>query len=128
IDFLAGIIRIYRADWQGAIDMFNLVLRNERPPTALKIDSTLFIIRAKSELGLDASEQIKTLDGFGPLSQRAVRYVTMYYPAQCHAKGGPRAQFCATQGQTFIEKLLREDVSLFAEGDPWLMQVARALQ
>jgi hypothetical protein len=128
IDFLAGIIRVYREDWQGAIDMFELVLRDQRPPTALKIDSLLLIIRAKAELGLDADEQIKALEGFGPLSQRSVRYVTMYYLAQCHSKSRPRGAACPHDAQAFFETLIRTYANLFAEGDSWLVQVARALQ
>ena len=44
--FVGGIIRIFRSDWEGAIELLSQVVYNSNTPTALQINSNLLMARA----------------------------------------------------------------------------------
>lgn len=122
IDFAAGIMRIYRTDWQGAIDLFGNVLKNETTPTNIRIDSTLYVIRAKSELGQSADDQVKQALALGPASRRVVQYVAMYYLARCYGTSPKRAA-CQQSDMDFLAGFAERYDALFGQNDRWLAQL-----
>src|SRR5262249_30886666 len=78
IDFAAGIMRVYRTDWQGAIDVFKKVLGGGSAPTSIRIDSLLYVIRAKSELAQEADDETRAALALAPASRRAAQYAAMH--------------------------------------------------
>jgi hypothetical protein len=120
VDFLGGIMRIYRTDWEGAIDLFGNVLKNRNARTALRIDTFLYVIRAKSEIGTPADAEIAEVLRLAPASKEAVQYVAMHYLARCVARSGPA---CKPADQDFLAGLPEKYGRLFGDGDPWLAQI-----
>jgi hypothetical protein len=122
IDFTAGIMRIYRTDWQGAIDLFASVLKNENATTNIRIDSLLYVIRAKSELGQAADDEAKQALALGPASRRVVQYVAMYYLARCYP-APPKRPNCRQGDTDFLIGFAARNDALFGPDDRWLAQL-----
>ena len=122
IDFAAGIMRIYRTDWQGAIDLFANVLKNESAPTNIRIDSLLYVIRAKSELGQSADDEVKQALALGPASRRVAQYVAMYYLARCY-RAASRLAACRPGDRDFLIRFAERYDALFSQDDRWLAQL-----
>jgi hypothetical protein len=120
VDFLGGIMRIYRTDWEGAITLFGNVLRNRNAPTTLRIDTYLYIIRAKSEIGESADAEIAEVLKLAPASKEAVQYVAMHYLARCVVRDAPA---CKPADREFLDRLPEKYARLFRDGDPWLAQI-----
>ena len=120
IDFLGGIMRMYRTDWEGAIELFGNVLKNKSTPTALRIDSYLYIIRARSEIRQPADTEVNEVLALAPASRRAVQYVAMYHLARCPALTSPG---CRAFDREFIARLPDKYGPLFEPDDQWLMQI-----
>jgi hypothetical protein len=129
VDFIGGIIRIFRADWTGAIEQFRMVLENPATPTALRIDSYLYVIRAKSELRQDADEEIGAAAKLTLASRRFVQYAAMHYLDRCY--GGPagaaRAARCDADTRQHLRDLLSEAQELFESDDLWLTQALQVI-
>jgi hypothetical protein len=125
IDFVSGLIRTYAADWEGAADAFSRAASNTSAPTSIKLDSLLFIVRAKTELGLSASADIAAIRNLAPPSRRAVQYIAMHLLARCFA---PPSR-CSKEEQKELTALLERTRALFLDGDEWFTQayeIARA--
>jgi hypothetical protein len=122
IDFAAGIMRVYRTDWQGAIELFGNVLKNESAPTNIRIDSLLYVIRAKSELGQAADDEVKQALALAPASRRVVQYAAMYYLARCY-RPPVKPAACRPGDKDFLTGFAERYDALFAQDDPWLAQL-----
>jgi hypothetical protein len=120
VDFLGGIMRIYRTDWEGAIELFGNVLKSKSAPTALRIDSYLYIIRAKSEIRQPADTEVNEVLALAPASRQAAQYVGMYYLARCPSLTG---RGCRPVDRQFISRLPEKYGPLFEPDDRWLMQI-----
>jgi hypothetical protein len=123
VDFVGGIMRIYRTDWEGAIELFGNVIRNKETPTALRIDSYLYVIRAKSEIGQPADAEISAVLKLAPASKEAVQYAAMHYLARCVAA---TSSTCNPADREFLARLPERYGPLFDDDDAWLAQI-RAL-
>jgi len=124
IDFVAGIMRIYRQDWQGAIDLLTKVVRNQQAPTGLRLDSFLYLIRAKSELRLAADEEAREALALAPASRRAIQYVAMHYLGRGCLRTGAG---CPPDATEFLANLPGKYGPLFADGDRWLVSLREAI-
>ncbi len=124
VDFVGGIIRIFRGDWDGAISLFSEVIGNPQAPTALKIDAGLYTIRARSELGQDADADIAHVKSLGPPSQSSVQYVAMHIISRCY-QGAPSAKepLCPADKIRELKELLSKTRPLFADDDDWFSAV-----
>ncbi len=76
-DFVAGVLRIYRADWEGAMAMFARVLENENAPTDIRVDAALYRARAAAALGLDPRTDAAVAAKLGARSRQVAIYTTM---------------------------------------------------
>jgi len=123
VDFIGAIMRIYRTDWEGAIALFGNVIANRETPTALRIDSYLYLIRAKSEIGAPADGEIGAVLKLAPASKEAVQYAAMHYVSRCLAA---KTAACKDGDREFLARLAERYGSLFDDDDPWLAQI-RAL-
>jgi hypothetical protein len=120
VDFIGGIMRVYRTDWEGAIALFGNVVANKQAPAALRIDSYLYIIRARTEIGQPADAEISDVLKLAPASKEAVQYVAMHYLARCVARAGSR---CDPADRQFLAALPKRYGRLFDDDDPWLAQI-----
>lgn len=128
VDFIGGIVRIYRSDWQGAIDLFANVVDNPDAPISLKIDSWLYIIRSKSELGLVADGEIDAVMTRAVPSRAVIQYAAMHMIHRCFGEpeAGRERAGCDEKNLLFLADLLHRK-GVFAANDPWLASAQRLL-
>ena len=125
VDFVAGIIRIFRGDWNGARESFEKVVANASIPASVRADSLLYIIRARSELQQVAEAEIEAVLKLAPASRRAVQYAVMHRLIACNTKDLQQAD-CTKRERASVELLTRTH-ALFPPEDPWLKTVASIL-
>jgi hypothetical protein len=126
VDFISGILRIYRADWAGAIGEFRRVIDNPAAPTSLLVDSYLYLIRAKSELGQNADADIDAVTKLTLPSRRVVQYAAMHYIGRCHG-GGTGVGQCNDATRQRLVELVDKSRALFPSDDRWLGLVLKLL-
>jgi hypothetical protein len=128
-DFCGAVIRMYRKDWSGAIDLFRRVVTNPRAPVNVKISSYLMMACAafhsgrrdgSKETGLEFVEAAWKLN---PYLQETVRYKCMALLAgRMHAPG--------SAGSAALDKLsatVKTNEYLFPHDDRWLGKVKSVL-
>ena len=131
VDFVGGIMRIFRGDWEGASELLTAVAKDQRTPTTLQIDSYLLVIRAKAELGTDPAEEIAAVEKLGPRSQAVAQYVGMYYVDLCYGKSRIRRpqsaqrRTCRADDKITLANLIARSRPSFHQDDPWFATVAK---
>ncbi len=123
VDFVGAIVRIYRGDWQGSIQLFNRVIENKNAPVNLVIDSHLYIIRAKSELNLPADKEMDSVLAITFPSRSVVQYLAMNLIQRCFALPGQRSGRCSEDDKTRLSELVLKNRALFQKQDPWFERV-----
>ncbi len=130
VNFCGGVIRVFRRDWQGAIILFNKVINNEHTPTAVRIASFLYMAIAAENLrdrarSLSFIEQAYRLN---PYLKVTTQYLLMSHLANL-AQLYPH-QMRTLQARRSIDiarEILSKNSVLFAEQDPWILQVEKLL-
>lgn len=120
VDFVGGIIRIYRADWAGARALFDRVLDNPAVPTEVRIDAALYNARAAVNLARDPRADIRKAAAYGARTKRLVVYGTMadLWADVMERRGSdPRS----------TRQSLKSHEAYFPAQDPWLGEAYRAL-
>lgn len=123
IDFVAGVIRIYRADWRGAIDLLSAVAGNKNAPTSIKADALMYILHAKSEIGQDASTEVDQLRRLAPASQLAFQYIVMHGLSRCTTQ----PQECTDAYIARLQALLDRGRPLFPLDDGWYQTASQTV-
>lgn len=77
IDFVGGVIRLFRGDWQGANKLFEKVIRKTNTPPSLRVDTLLLQARTLYELGKDGSNKLGEAVSLSPYSATVVEYQLM---------------------------------------------------
>ena len=126
VDFVSAMVRIYRADWDGARALFARVVESPAAPAALRLDAALLSARAGLLAGkpptamLDEMESAATLS---PHARRAALYEAMARIAAEESQHRcPRAE--RLDG---LERWLDGRAGVFAADDRWLQQWRQAL-
>jgi hypothetical protein len=116
VDFVGGLMRIFRADWDGALELLSRVASNPKTPTELRIDSYLLMARANYQLGHDHQPYLLEAEKFDRFSQRIVRYRVMGMLAGLKTSdlGGLVDKAAATK------EYLEAHAHLFSADDGWL--------
>jgi hypothetical protein len=130
VNFCSGIIRILRKDWPGAVSIFQDVLKNSGAPTAIKIDSYLYMAIAYDKMHDETKSFAMVAEAYNlnPYSKTTTKYLSMIYLAKL-----ARALPYGTQGAEAkkiiqsTQELLSNNKILFAENDVWIMQVEQIL-
>ena len=124
VDFIGGVIRVYRADWHGAIDLMNRVINNPQTPNALKVDALLYKGRSQLETGKNSEQTFKHAYKLNPYNRRTIKYWMMsrisklsYHKKMGSQNHGYRSIFKQTN------LLLKENHYLFSKNDPWIDNV-----
>ena len=128
VDFVSGLVRIYRADWGGAIDMMGKVVANRNAPTKLQADANLYIAMAAAQKqGMDIDTMQGALGAAEELMPES-RSVTMYkiMADLAMALKAPPAQRAELLGAA--DTLLTERAWIFGDSDNWLRNARQAIQ
>jgi len=129
VDFVAGVVRTFRGDWEGAVSSMRRVVENPSTRTPLKADAYLYGGRALEQMGQTGRSMIEKAYRLNPFSQTAVRYLVMSDLSALERLG----EAPGTEGEksTIIERLSQIVVGnqyLFPQGDPWLQTVSALLE
>lgn len=126
VSFCGGLIRLFREDWQGALDMFTEVVSNESSPTAIKIDAYLYMAIAASKLKKDDDSFVFLTLAYrlNPYYKMTTKYLCMSYLSQI--ANHPRAEGVQSNIAS-LRQLLNQNRALFANNDPWIAQVQKVI-
>lgn len=116
IDFVGGVTRIFRADWEGALQLLARVAASAHAPTAVRIDSNLLMARAAYQLGRAFEPYLLEAEKLDRFSQRVVRYRVMGMLAGL--QGAEAAQLADKAAA--IRSYLEARAHLFSADDEWL--------
>jgi hypothetical protein len=128
VDFVGGIIRVFRGDWEGAEALMHDVTSNPHAPNDLKTDALLYQGFATARQGHSPAALFARARELSPNARRVVVYAVMGQLAdyrQALASGADGAK-----RETFLASI-RHDLdgsrALFLDEDPWLVQTRNGL-
>jgi hypothetical protein len=122
VDFTGGIIRMFRADWDGAARLFQNVIANPATPTTLQLDAHLYRGAALERAGLDGTADFQRARELNPYERTMVSYLLMSRVAALSrmAASDPARSAVIADGR----RLVAANQYLFPGDDPWLKRVA----
>jgi hypothetical protein len=128
VDFVGGLIRIFRSDWVGAAALMSRVVDNPSTPTTLKIDALLYKAYAKAQRGMNGGEELREAYRLNPYSQATITYWIMQRLARLiHSKKSGAAEDLILSQIRDIRQLINTHKYLFFAGHPWLTKLQTAL-
>ena len=123
VDFVGGLMRIFRADWEGALELLSRVTTNPQTPTALRIDANLLAARATYQLGGNFEPYLLEAEKYDRFSQRIIRYRVMGMLAELNnSDAGPLVERAAA-----AREYLDARAHLFPADDEWLVACRQLL-
>jgi hypothetical protein len=123
VDFAGGLIRLFRRDYSGAIDMLKDVSSDSRS-MMLRVDSLLLQALAIAKMGKDPSGLINAALEINPYLQVSIRFKIINLLAKIK-------QSSASLKQGFLEDVLKQIAEysyLFSPEDHWLDTSKRIAQ
>ena len=126
VDFVGGVIRILRSDWDGAAVLLRQVLGNGQAPTGLKLDAHLLLAVALERGGGDGSEELRRAYALNPYDRPTVSYVIM--GRLLAVARAPRASPQRGRLAAEARELLASHRYIFPDDDPWVRRVAAFLR
>lgn len=129
VDFVGGLVRVFRGDWKGGADSFLRVIRNEHSPTSLRIDAHLYRAMAFAQLGRSGQNEISQALALNPYLARTVTYAVMERLAlvsrmiRMHAS---RSDIDRKIEE--VRHLVQDHRRLFLKDDPWINNVLAGLR
>jgi hypothetical protein len=121
-DFVSALVRIYRADWDGAAEYLGRVIDNPASPATLRTDAYLLRAMAHARSGRHVAEIAADLDAASRISPFARRVAI--YRAMGAIQGALKRPPCEQRGTVEnIAKWLAAMPNVFAADDPWLPQL-----
>jgi hypothetical protein len=124
VDFTAGLIRIFRHDWPGAIDMFTRVVNNSHTPTSVRVDAYLYLSLAADMVDQGSYQWAKKAYEANPYSKSVVQYLCMsrvsdFNRLDARDQRGERG----LQLLRSLNEIAIGSSALFPPKDPWLKSV-----
>ena len=77
VEFTGGLLRLFRADWNGASELFRNVLNRDSTPTTIKIDSLLYLGLSEEKQQRSGRREFEQAYALNPLSRSTVSYMIM---------------------------------------------------
>jgi hypothetical protein len=127
VDFVAGVLRVFRGDWGGAQPMFSAVIDNTHTPTSIKIDSYLYLAICRMATGLDPRGPLDKARELNPYSSRIAEYIILDDLGRLMSlrrNGAPKPEQSAVLAQ--VDQDLSDAQVLFDETDPFPRSVREA--
>ena len=122
VDFVGGIIRIFRGDWQGASSSMNRVISNHNIRTPLKIDALLYFGMALERSGKSGLAVMQEAYQLNPYSKTVIQYLLMSQLSELLRLS--ESSDINNKKRTIlinrIKNLISENAYFFPEDDPWL--------
>ncbi|MGO8499868.1 hypothetical protein AB9F35_00075 [Rhizobium leguminosarum] len=131
VDFVAGLIRIYRGDWQNAISSLEPLAKNSKLPMEIQIDALLHVMHAKAMLKRPTEGEIDLALSLDRYSSTVVKSVVMGALSKCASEvrqGALMIRACEREQLSDIEGLMTRYGSVFSDDDPWAQSVRNALK
>jgi hypothetical protein len=126
VDFVSGLVRIYRADWHGARELLARVSDSPVAPTALRLDAALLSARAGLLAGLPAEQMVAEMDRAAALSPNARR--SAVYQTMIRLSAAGRREGCVdAASRAEIAAVIDQRRRLFVADDEWLAKVEQVL-
>ena len=128
VNFIGGLIRIYRADWHGAKDLMDKVITNKSTPVALKIDALLYKGRCLEEIGESGESAFKLAYRLNQYNHYTIRFWMMSRLSKLIRIRQENVKSLSFKENLKKTKLLvAENEFLFSQNDPWLIEVVKIL-
>lgn len=128
VDFVGGVIRVLRSDWDGANQLFDKVVRNAQAPTALKTDALLYQVLAKTKAGHNPENALQLAHQLAPFYRATTVYSVMVkLEALSKVAKRPRPNKAMDDLIVQIEAELAGKKQLFLRDDAWLLAVLELL-
>jgi len=129
VDFVGGIIRVFRADWAGAESLMSSVIENERAPNEIKTDAYLYRGFAAAQQNRPSEVDFLEARKLSPYARRCIVYAVMgklseYRLAQLGGTNGGKHKGDLLRD---ARRLLDEHLYLFEPDDEWVAEVSREL-
>ena len=125
IDFSGGIIRLFREDWSGAIDLLENVIKNPATSSAIKIDSYLYLTIAKLKLNKNPIDEINKAYLLNEYSKNTIKYMIMnkliYMEKSTNHNEKKRTVF-------ELLEIISSKETLFSKKNLWLKEIKHTLQ
>lgn len=121
VDFTGAVIRIFRADWQGAEELLSRVLANPRLSTDLGIHSHLLRAMARERMGKSGRTDTEQALARNPYDRSAAMFHSMVILSELekHRTKPQRTEELRRE----LANFLTEKRFLFGAEDPWFDQV-----
>lgn len=130
VHFCAGIIRILRKDWDGALEMFSKVINESNAPTSVKTDAYLYMAIAadKKDDRLTSLSFIEEAYRLNPYLQTTTKYYCMNHLAYLSRLNSQQLRSeDAKKSISAVRDILSKNKILFAENDKWIKSVEQFL-
>ncbi len=127
VDFVGGVVRALRQDWQGAEQLFSRVVANGRAPTAIKIDAHLYtaVARERSGRAEAAEDALWAAHALNPFDKTVASFRLIGQIVAMTRAGAPDA--ARANAARTARDLVASTQSLFPPGDAWLKRVTELL-
>ena len=127
VDFVGGVVRALRQDWQGAEQLFSRVVANGRAPTAIKIDAHLYtaVARERSGRAEAAEDALRAAHALNPFDKTVASFRLIGQIVAMTRAGAPDA--ARANAARTARDLVASTQSLFPPGDAWLKRVTEFL-
>lgn len=126
VDFVGGLVRIYRGDWRGAATLMKRVIANPNTHTRLRIDAYMLLGMADARGGGDGRWAVEAAIELNPYDKSAVRYLLMTNIERL-ARLADREDGVNDAKRSRVAQSIRDAARRHADvlspDDPWLMQV-----
>jgi hypothetical protein len=124
VDFTGGLLRIFRADWNGAGDLLRKVLQEQSTPSSIRIDALLYLGLTAEKQKRSGRKEIEQAYAMNPLSQASAAYLIMSaFSDYLRAQPADRSAAASRIGS-----LLGQNRFLFGETSDWFKAATTAYQ
>jgi len=129
VDFVGGIVRVFRGDWQGAEELMNRVAGNTEAPNELRTDAYLYAGLAQYKQGKQSGDSFAAARALSPNARRCIVYSTMGELAEFARLRDSRANRLERQiPLTRAKRFLSDNRPLFPASDSWVEDVSRGIE
>jgi hypothetical protein len=120
VDFVGGVVRVFRQDWDGAAKLLQRVVDNANAPTSIRIESYLYLAFAADQSGHDSLQWIRKAYDLNPYSKKTLQYLCMSHLAVYTRMPSPiRAGGGGAQRLEALANIININRALYSRDDPW---------
>jgi len=129
VDFVAGVIRIFRGDWQGAVASMRRVIENPSTKTPLKIDAYLYWGMALERQGKPGISIIQRAYDLNPYALTTIQYMIMSkLSALIKLANLPDLKERRFIIAREVKRMINDHSYLFPQNDLWLKKVIEIIE